>query len=304
MVVWMDETPMDPSRSYIIKHTTKDARVFIDDIVYRVDVNTLGRAIAEPLGLNDIGRISFTSSTPLPLDSYKNNRITGSFILIDPQTFQTSGAGMIIERRPEDTIDKKPVSRNVHWEESLISQSERESKLGYKAVTMWCTGLSGSGKSTIAKAIERKLFEQNHVVYRLDGDNLRSGLNRDLGFSPQARAENIRRAAEISKLFNQAGVSVICSFISPFKKDRELAREIIGDDRFLEIYLSTPLDACIERDPHGLYKKAMKGEISEFTGVSSPYEAPESPALSLDTSTLDVEKCVQFVLKLLDDRKT
>jgi adenylyl-sulfate kinase len=175
----------------------------------------------------------------------------------------------------------------------------REERLGVRAVTVWCTGLSGSGKSTIAKAIEAKLFAEGRPVYRLDGDNLRFGLNQDLGFSKDDRRENIRRAAETAKLFNDAGISVVCSFISPMQIDRQRARDIIGKDSFLEVYLSAPLAECKKRDPHGLYQRALSGEILEFTGISAPYEAPESPDLELDTSKIALDDCVARLLELI-----
>jgi adenylyl-sulfate kinase len=180
-----------------------------------------------------------------------------------------------------------------------LSRREREQKSGFKAVTIWFTGLSGSGKSSGAKALERELFEGGQMIYRLDGDNLRFGLNRDLGFSKEHRRENIRRAAEVARLMNEAGVSVVCSFISPFAADRESAREIVGPENFVEVYFSTALAVCEERDPHGLYSKARSGEIKEFTGVTSPYEIPANPQVVVDGGQLAIEECVQKIVKFL-----
>jgi bifunctional enzyme CysN/CysC len=212
---------------------------------------------------------------------------------------------MIIDRQPQELFHdsnsgspKLTKSKDIHLESGSVDRAKREASFGHKAVTMWCTGLSGSGKSTIAKALEERLFADGRPVYRLDGDNLRFGLNRNLGFSKEDRRENIRRAAEVAKLFNDAGISVICSLISPMREDRQRAREVIGDS-FFEIYLSTPLVECEKRDPHGLYKKARTGEIKEFTGISAPYEAPESPELEIDTAKLSVEQCLDKVLKII-----
>ena len=297
MIVWMDDAPLDPSNAYIIRHTTREARVYINEITYRVDVNSLSRMSPEPLRLNEIGCLSFTSSMPLALDTYERNRSTGSFILIDPKTFQTVAAGMVMDRRSLDSAAIFPVSRNLHAESGLVSREERELRLGTPARTIWCTGLSGSGKSTIARELERRLFAEGQMVYRLDGDNVRGGLNRDLGFSPEARSENIRRVAEVAKLFNDAGVTIICSFISPYRKDRLLAKDIIGADRFVELYLATPVEVCIERDPHGLYAKALAGEIADFTGINAPYEAPENADIVLDTSYLALGECIELILR-------
>jgi bifunctional enzyme CysN/CysC len=307
MLVWMSEAPMNPSRSYIVMHTSRQTKGFITKIHYRTNVNTLHRESAQPLCLNEIGRISLSTKQDLFFDPYERNRATGNFILVDEDSFQTVASGMIIDRQPEDDRGQgrdlsngDAIGANLHREDSEITRSRREAQAGYRAITVWCTGLSGSGKSTIAKALEARLFADGRPVYRLDGDNLRFGLNKNLGFSKDDRRENIRRAAEVAKLFNDAGVSVICSLISPMQSDRNRAREIIGAESFLEIYLSTPLVECEKRDPHGLYQKARRGEIAEFTGVSAPYETPESPTLSLDTSRLSVVECIERLLEQIE----
>lgn len=192
---------------------------------------------------------------------------------------------------------------HLHREDSQITRAAREARAGARAVTVWCTGLSGSGKSTIAKAVEERLFAEGLSVYRLDGDNLRSGLNRNLGFSHEDRCENIRRVAEVAKLFNDAGVSVICSLISPMHSDRASAKEIIGPESFIEVYLSTPITECERRDPHGLYQKARSGVIAQFTGVSAPYEPPTSPDIELDTAVLSIEQCLERVVQVLVKRQ-
>lgn len=303
MVVWMNETPMDPTRSYILMHTSRETKAIIDKIDYKVDVNSLSRNPGGPLSLNEIGRVGLTTKLPLFYDSYTRNRSTGNFILVDSENFLTVGAGLIIDRHSQDELTNHPSEshpkREIHREAGSITRADRETRFGAKSVTFWCTGLSGSGKSTIAKALEEKLFRDGKPVYRLDGDNLRFGLNQDLGFSKEDRAENIRRAAEVAKLFNDAGVTVICSLISPLAADREMARQIIGADSFLEIHLSTPLSTCEERDPHGLYRKARTGEIKEFTGITAPYEAPLSPTLELDTAMLSLEECIERLYSTL-----
>lgn len=305
MLVWMSETPMNPSKSYILMHTSRETKCFVDSIKYRIDVNTLSREEGRPLSLNEIGRVTITTKTPIFFDPYNKNRATGNFILVDDETFLTVAGGMIIDRQPQELFHephhstKSDVvrSKEIHKEDGSITRANRESAFGFKAVTIWCTGLSGSGKSTVAKALEDKFFAEKRPVYRLDGDNLRFGLNRNLGFSKEDRRENIRRAAEVAKLFNDAGISVICSLISPMREDRQRARETIGTESFIELYLSTPLAECEKRDPHGLYKKARTGEIKEFTGVSAPYEAPENPEIEIDTSTLKLEDCVDQILR-------
>lgn len=305
MLVWMGDTPMDTGTRYIVRHSTRESKAFISSIDYRIDIHTLGRTTAAPLVSNEIGRVSITTTTPLFVDPYQKNRATGNFILIDPVSFLTVAAGMIIDRGRSDspgagTGDDE--ERNLHHEMALVTPKEREARSGRKAVTVWMTGLSGSGKSTVAKAVERTLFDDQVPVYFLDGDNLRVGLNKGLGFSREDRSENLRRAAEVAKLMNQAGITVICAFISPYAEDRQRCREIVGEERFLEVHLNTPIEVCEKRDPHGLYEKARKGEIQNFTGVSDPYEAPESPALQIDTGSSSIEKSMEEVVALVLSR--
>jgi bifunctional enzyme CysN/CysC len=311
MLVWMSETPMDCSRSYIVMHTSRETKSYINEVSYRIDVNSLSREEGQPLSLNEIGRVSITTRTPLFVDPYGKNRSTGNFIVIDEETFHTVAGGMIIDRQPQEVFHQasdegtaqSPRSQFIHREDSVIDRTAREEAFGHKAVTVWCTGLSGSGKSTIAKALEDKLFQDKRPVYRLDGDNLRFGLNNNLGFSKDDRRENIRRAAEVAKLFNDAGITVICSLISPMAIDRARAKEIIGADSFIEVFLSTPLAECEKRDPHGLYRKARAGEIEGFTGISSPYEAPESADIEIDTSVCSVEVAVELLVREMVSKK-
>jgi bifunctional enzyme CysN/CysC len=307
MLLWMDEEVMDPALTYFLKHTTRLTKATIQRIEYRVDVNTLRRAPTQSLQLNEIGRVIFQTQQKLFLDPYQKNRYTGSFILVHPDTNRTVAAGMIIDRLPESQIRSPigiapPRSENIRVEEARISLAERERLLGQRAITIWLTGLSGSGKSSLAKELERRLHERGRHTYVLDGDNLRFGLNRDLSFSREDRTENIRRIAEVARLFNQAGLIVLVPVISPFREDRERARQSIGADRFFEVFVSTPLDVCEQRDSKGLYQRARAGEIEDFTGISSPYEPPDNPALAIDTSHQSVAQCVDEILLAVDDR--
>jgi bifunctional enzyme CysN/CysC len=300
MVVWLSETPMHPERTYVLRHTTRTTKAAIERVEYRIDVNTLSRIAPAPLGLNEIGRVVLRTTQKLLLDAYARNRGTGSVILVDPVSNNTVAAGMVIDRVPEERLRPPlaaaPRSEHVRREAGLVSVADRERQLAQRAVTIWLTGLSGSGKSTIAKEAERRLHAAGRHVYVLDGDNLRLGLNRDLAFSAGDRTENIRRAAEVARLFNDAGTIVLVPVISPFRADREAARRVVGEDRFFEVHVSAPIEVCEARDAKGLYGKARAGEIEEFTGVSSPYEAPERAALVLDTAARSVDECVTDLL--------
>ena len=306
MLVWMADAPMETDRPYLLKHTSQTVKAVVKRVEYRVDVNTLSRAPSPALGLNEIGRVAFQTNQKLFLDPYKNNRLTGSFIVVDPISNGTVAAGMIIDRMPESQLRapagglSAPKSENIRAEVSPVSAGARERLLGQRAVTIWMTGLSGSGKSSIAQELERRLHDEGRHVYVLDGDNLRFGLNRDLTFSRGDRSENIRRAAEVARLFNDAGTIVLVPIISPFRDDRDRARAIVGADRFLEVYLSTPLSVCEARDVKGLYRKARAGEIAEFTGISSPYEVPEHPSFALDTSALDLVECADVLQRAIE----
>jgi bifunctional enzyme CysN/CysC len=308
MLVWMAEEPMHVDRPYLVKHTTRTTKATIQRVEYRVDVNTLSRCPADALGLNEIGRVALQSTQKLFLDSYKKNRQTGSIILIDPISNNTVAAGMVIDRLSESQLRPlvdglaAPRSEHIRREVGAVSAEDRERLLQQKALTIWFTGLSGSGKSSIAQGLERRLHAEYHHVYSLDGDNLRFGLNRDLGFSRSDRSENLRRAAEVARLFNDAGTIALVPVISPFREDRERARRIVGPDRFFEVYLSTALEICESRDVKGLYRKARAGEIAEFTGVSSPYEPPVDASLILDTSELTIEECVERVWRAIADK--
>jgi len=309
MIVWMDEEPMNLSSRYQLMHSTRSAQVIIDSIPYRIDINTLSRIPGVPLSLNEVGRVTLTSTRPLFLDPYHQNRATGNFILIDSESSRTVAAGMVIERHSNEINDLNaniPDSNNsktnLHSDTSLVSVKERAQRLGQRGVTVWCTGLSGSGKSTLMRIIERRLFDQGALPYRLDGDNLRAGLNIDLSFSAKDRSQNIRRVAEVARLFNDAGLIALCSLISPSAADRSSAREIIGTENFIEIYLDASLEVCESRDPHGLYSKARRGEISNFTGISSPYQPPENPDIILKTDSVSIEECANSLWSYLQNR--
>lgn len=311
---WMSERdPLSLNTSYYLKHTTRTVRAFVSRIVYKIDVNTLHREQADTLHLNEIARIELKTSLPLFFDSYKANRGTGSFILIDPVTQNTVAAGMIREAvRTIDEVVEKPSTQaetpqkkspNTIWAGWNIPREQRETRHGHQGAVLWLTGLSGSGKSTVAKRLEKQLFDSGCQTMLLDGDLLRHGLNGDLGFSDRDRSENIRRAAEVARLFFEAGHLVICTFISPFIKDRAFARGLVADGRFFEVFVKCDLEVCKRRDPNGLYKKALSGEIKEFTGISSPYEAPETPELIVETDLQSVDDIVERIVALLRERQ-
>ena len=301
MLVWMDEKPADEGREYFLKHCSSITPATLDKIRYEIDVNTGHKKDANGhLQLNAIARIHLAMHRPLVYDIYVRNHATGSFILVDKLTNATVAAGMIIARMSAaESKDDKPKSENITREISYVSQNDRQALLKQKPQTLWFTGLSGSGKSTIAKLLEKTLIDNGKLCFLLDGDNIRHGLNKDLGFSPEDRKENIRRIAEVAKLMNDAGLIVLTAFISPYREDRDMARQIIGDANFREIYVSTPLASCEERDPKGLYKKARAGLIKGFTGIDAPYEPPENPALTIETDTLTPKDCVDAIIDKL-----
>ncbi|HOX52846.1 MAG TPA: sulfate adenylyltransferase subunit CysN [Fibrobacteria bacterium] len=294
-VVWMDERPLALTRPYFLKQGSRTVRARITRVLHRTDIRTLSEIPAANLGLNDIGRVRISAAQPILLDPYLEFRRTGAFILIDPETNATVAAGMVASDQPDSSSD-------VVWSESDVTRQAREVRNGHLGGVVWFTGLSGSGKSTIAKALEKRLFHDHRQVFLLDGDNLRHGLNRDLGFSPQARSENLRRAAETAKLLADTGFLVLATFISPTQADRDLVRSIVGDRDFAEVFVSTPLAACEARDPKGLYERARSGKIAEFTGVSAPWEPSAAPTLELPAHELSVAQSVDRVVALLETR--
>jgi bifunctional enzyme CysN/CysC len=311
MVVWMHEDPARSGKRYLVKHSCSMVPGVMSAIRYKVDVNTMKRdksdkekgQDAESLELNEIGRCHITLHRPIAFDPYDRNRATGSFIIVDRESNVTIGAGMIVDRIVSKPRHKRaPVSQNIVKSDSLVSADERHSLLGQSGVTIWMTGLSASGKSTIARELEKELMAQGHLCYILDGDNVRHGLNRDLGFSMDDRKENIRRVAEVATLMNAAGVIVITSFISPYRLDRQSARDVIGDESFIEVFVDTPIEVCEQRDPKGLYRKARSGEIQQFTGISDAYEAPRNPEITLPTQELAPDQAVKRIVSDLKSR--
>lgn len=290
MLVWMDDQPLSVGSTLFIKHTTNMVRGKVTQVLHKVNPNTLEEHPTETLGLNDIGRIRLNLYRPIYCDNYAANRATGSFILIHPQTNATVAAGLVLESRGP---------ANLTQQTGKVSSAERRLLLGQKPMTLWFSGLSASGKSTIAYALEARLISTGHACAVLDGDNIRGRLNRDLGFAPEDRSENIRRVAEVARLMNEAGLIVITSFISPYQSDRDMARELIGDGCFAEVFVDTPLEECEKRDPKGLYRRARKGELKEFTGISAPYEVPVAPELRLNTpgKSVDdlVDQCISYL---------
>jgi bifunctional enzyme CysN/CysC len=295
-VCWMaDGTALEPGREYVIKHTTRTTRARITGLDYRLDVNTLHRdKTATALKLNELGRISLRTQVPLLLDGYTRNASTGSFILVDPDTNGTVAAGMVLRG-----VSPYAASPNTVVHKSLVTAEDRATR----GRTVWFTGLSGSGKSSVAMLVEQKLLEKGLPAYVLDGDNLRHGLNADLGFSMADRAENLRRLAHVAMLLADTGQIVLVPAISPLAEHREMARKIHADAGFdfVEVFCDTPLADCEKRDPKGLYAKARAGEITHFTGIDSPYQRPKNPDLRL-TPDRTLEEQAQNVIDLLESR--
>jgi bifunctional enzyme CysN/CysC len=304
MVCWMSDAPVTAGNRLLLKHTTRWVNASVDDIRYRVDVETLHRdTAAKSLELNDIGRLKLRVSSPLAVDDYRRNRTTGSFILVDEATNDTVGAGMIVETiaNGDSAVDGSGRSPNVTWHEGGLTREDRWRSLGQKGATVWLTGLPASGKSTIASALEQHLVANGRTAYRLDGDNLRHGLNGNLGFSAEDRAENVRRTAHVARLFADAGTIAIASLVSPYQSDRAAARashdELELD--FIEVFVDTPLEECERRDPKGLYAKARAGEISGMTGIDDPYEEPEGAEIVVRGGT--VEEAVAVIVARLEE---
>ncbi|MCP3728931.1 sulfate adenylyltransferase subunit CysN [Sphingomonas sp. MG17] len=288
-IVWMDQTPLLPGRSYWLKLGTQTVSVSIREPEHAIDVNTLAKLSAKTLNLNDIGVAEIATDRGIVFEPYEVNRDLGGFILIDKLTNATVAAGMI--RRALRR------AQNVHWQAVEITRDLHAAQKGQQPRLLWFTGLSGSGKSTIANLVEKKLHAMGKHSFLLDGDNVRHGLNRDLGFSDADRVENIRRVGELAKLMTDAGLIVLTAFISPFRAEREMVRSMIPDGEFFEIFIDTPLEEAERRDVKGLYKKARAGEIANFTGISSPYEAPETPEIRIDTSRITPEQAAELIIE-------
>ena len=290
-VLWMAEEEMLPHRQYLIKTGAQTVPAQITQLKHKIDVNSLEHNAGRTLALNEVGYGNFSTSDPIAFDPYAENRDMGSFVIIDRFTNGTVGAGMIDFGLRRAT--------NVHWQALDVNSEARADQKGQKPCVLWFTGLSGSGKSTIANLVEKRLFALGRHTYMLDGDNVRHGLNRDLGFTDADRVENIRRVAEASKLFVDAGLITLVSFISPFRSERRLARELLKPGEFIEIFVDTPIEVCATRDPKGLYKRARAGEIKNFTGIDSPYERPENAELTLLTENVPADALAEQVVTFL-----
>ncbi len=306
MVVWMAEEPLVPGRQYLFKQTSKVVPGAVSTLRYRVDINTLHSEPAPTLALNEIGRCTVTLTSPIAHDTYRRNRTTGGFIMIDRLTSATVAAGMILDREAEEAaVDHWGVSdsaEHLHAEQSGVTVAEREARFGQKPATILLTGLTGSGKSTLAKALERKLFDMGRSVVVLDGQNMRLGISKDLGFTAADRSENLRRSVEVARLCNDAGMLCIGAFVAPDEAVRRKAAERVGMDRFLVVHLSAPVEVCRRRDTDGHYQLADQGSLVNFPGVSAPYEPPVDPDLVLPTHEWPVGRCVEEVVKLLESR--
>jgi bifunctional enzyme CysN/CysC len=290
-LVWMTDEPMLPGRPYLMKIGTQTVTASITEPKYKVNVNTMEHLAAKQLGVNEIGVVNLALDRQIAFDAYKTNRDTGGFILINRMTNNTVGAGMLnfALRR----------SHNLRMQHVDVDKARRSELKGQRPAVLWFTGLSGAGKSTIANLVEKKLAAMGRHTYLLDGDNVRHGLNKDLGFTEADRVENIRRVAEVARLMVDAGLIVMTAFISPFRSERAMARGQMTDGEFIEIHVNTPLAVAEERDAKGLYKKARRGEIANFTGISSPYEAPESPEIVVNTHTQTAEEAADLIVARL-----
>lgn len=291
-LIWMDQDPLVPARNYVVRIGTQTiTSASVTAIKYRIDVNTREHLAATTLGLNEIAFCNFATALPVAFDPYEANRRTGAFIVIDRYTNRTVGAGMIAF----------PLRRasNIAWQPLSIGKAERAALKNQKPRIIWFTGLSGAGKSTIANILDQKLFALGNHTMLLDGDNLRHGLNRDLGFTEADRVENIRRVGEVARLMVDSGLIVICSFISPYKAERDMVRSLVAEGDFIEVFVNTPIEECMRRDPKGLYSKAKEGKIKNFTGIDAPYEAPERPEIRLETVGHRPDELADQIVELL-----
>ena len=287
-VVWMSEEEMLPGRPYLLKIGAKMAGVTVTTPKYKINVNSLEHLATKTLHLNEIGVCNLNLDQAIAFDAYRDNRDTGAFILIDRFSNETVGAGLLhfALRR----------SQNIHWQAIEINRQAHALLMGHRPCVVWFTGLSGAGKSTVANLVEKKLHALGRHTYLLDGDNVRHGLNRDLGFTEADRVENIRRVAEVARLMTDAGLIVLVSFISPFREERRMARALVAQGEFCEVFVDTPIGVAEQRDPKGLSKKARRGELPNFTGIDSPYESPENPEVRVDTTILPAEDAAELIV--------
>ena len=293
-LLWMAEDKLFPGRQYLLKTANRTIPATVTDLKHKINVNTLEHMSGKTLELNEVGYCNLNLAQSVAFDAYNDNRRTGSFILIDKRNNATIGAGMI------DFSLRR--AQNVHWQDLDINKSARASTKHQRPCVLWFTGLSGSGKSTVANLVEKRLHDLGRHTYTLDGDNVRHGLNKDLGFTDADRVENIRRVAETSKLMADAGLITLVSFISPFQSERRMARDLLEDGEFIEVYISTPLEVCEKRDVKGLYAKARRGEIKNFTGIDSAYEAPQQAEIDVDTSDISAADAADLIVRHLQDK--
>jgi bifunctional enzyme CysN/CysC len=309
MVVWLNDKSLVPGTQYLIKHATKLTQGQCGALRYRVDVNSLHRQEAAELKMNEVGRCKITLNTPIAFDPYRKNRNTGAFVFIDRLTNNTVGAGMIIDRESTlggfgaDLWDVVEAESKTAQTAGSVTTDERKKRSGHGAATILITGLTGTGKTAIAHALERRLFDAGKTVYVLDGKRMRHGISKGLGYSAWERSENLRRSIEVAKLMNDAGLISICAFVAPDADVREKAKQTVGAEKFVEIFVTAPMETLRKRDADGMYAKADAGEIAEYPGVSAPYEAPKNPDLTLETDQLDVAACVDRIVTLLEKRK-
>ena len=293
-LIWMSGDKLLPRRSYLMKLGTRTVPAAVTRVDHRLDVNALGELPAKTLGLNEVGLCTIATTAPIAFDPYKENHTTGAFILIDRATNATAAAGLIAHGLRQ--------ASNIHLQGLSVGKQDRSRIKHHKPAVLWFTGLSGSGKSTIANLVESRLFAHGVHTILLDGDNVRHGLNKDLGFTEADRVENIRRIGEVAKLMTEAGLIALCSFISPFRAERAMLRDLLGNDEFIEIFVDTPLETCIARDPKGLYKKALAGEIANFTGINQSYEPPEAPEIIVARGSQTAEQAAAQIIALLAAR--
>ena len=294
-LIWMDQDALLPGRSYLLRIGTRSGvPASVTTIKYKIDVNTREHLATHGLALNEIGFCNLATAVPVSFDTYEANRRTGAFIVIDRYSNRTVGAGMIAFALRR--------AANIAWQPLSVGRKDRAGLKNQKPCMVWFTGLSGAGKSTIANLLDQKLFAMAHHTMLLDGDNLRHGLSRDLGFTEADRVENIRRAGEVAKLMVDAGLIVICSFISPYRAEREMVRGLVGEGEFIEVFVDTPIEECVQRDPKGLYSKAKAGKIKNFTGIDAPYERPEAPELHLQTIGASPDELADVIIRALVER--